>query len=90
MALHRCPGAQVQGSPWTSMFWQLALWSKTMDSKNMVCPLNSQIVLGNRCFSECHHHVIIPKSGFPVLWASVKSGYSVWIYQRVDLPHFGY
>ena len=32
----------------------------------------------------------IPEGGFAVLLAMFTSRYSVWIYQAVDLLHFGY
>ena len=31
-----------------------------------------------------------PKSGFTIFWTLFRSGYSVCIYQRVDLLYFGY
>ena len=32
----------------------------------------------------------IPESEFAVLWTLFTSGYSVWMYQRVDLLHLGH
>ena len=32
----------------------------------------------------------IPENRFGVLWTFFTSMYGVWIYQRVDLLHFGY
>ena len=34
--------------------------------------------------------MIIPESGFPVLRTLITSGYSLWIYQKLDLLHFGF